>query len=56
MSILFYVCVVFVCGMMAHRFVDHLEYQMDFYNSIGMIINGCELVALGYIFKVLSSM
>ena len=54
MSVLAYVALFFVCGLMAHRFIDHLDKPMDFRNIAGMVIHGAELVALSYLFRIIS--
>lgn len=54
MSILFYVCLFFVCGMMASRCVDCLYQPMTTRNIIEMFIHAAEIVALGYLFSVIA--
>ena len=54
MNILFWVCLVFVCGMMCHRFVDCFNYKMDSSNICQMVFCGLEIIAFAYVLKVIS--
>ena len=54
MNILFWVCLVFVCGMICHRFVDCFNYKMDSSNIYQMIFCGLEIIAFAYVLKVIS--
>lgn len=53
MNFLLYLAVVFVAGMMAHRFVSKLSKPMTNENIWGLVCNASEIMALGFIFKML---
>lgn len=53
MSVLFWVCFVFVCGMMCHRFVEGFYYKMDSRNIYTIVLNGMEIIAFVYFLKVM---
>lgn len=53
MSVLFWFCFVFVCGMMCYRFVECLKYKMDNHNIFLMVEYSAELFAFSYILHVL---
>ena len=54
MNILFWVCLVFVCGMMCHRFVDCFNYKIDSSNIYQMIFFFFLIIAFAYVLKVIS--
>ena len=54
MSILFWFCFVFVCGMMCCRFVECFKYKMDNHNIFLMVEYALELMAFAYILHILA--
>lgn len=54
MSILFWFCFVFVCGMMCCRFVECFKYKMDNRNIFLMVEYALELMAFAYILHILA--